>query len=165
MGADRVPLEASRLNPKAGLEGHAAACPSAHAEATILIRRRPDARAGDRVERILRGEAAAMPRELAEESLGADPEDLRRVADFAASEGLSVIETSAARRSVRVAGTVAQMESSFDVHLLSAASNGKEYLYYEGTLSIPSALAGVIVGVLGLDQRPVANRAGPYQSA
>lgn len=100
-----------------------------------------------------------MPREAAEESLGADPEDLRRVADFAASEGLSVIETSAARRSVRVAGTVAQMESSFQVRLLSAASDGKEYLYYEGTLSIPSALAGVIVGVLGLDQRPVANRA------
>jgi kumamolisin len=154
---DRVPLEASRLNPKAGLEGHEAV-PSTHAEATILIRRRADARAGDRVERILRGEAPAMPLEAAEESLGADPEDLRRVADFAASEGLSVIEASAARRSVRVAGTLAQMESAFQVHLLSAASNGQEYLYYEGTLSIPSALAGIIVGVLGLDQRPIATR-------
>jgi kumamolisin len=160
METDRVSLEASRLNLEAGLEGHAAS-PSAQAEATILIRRRPDARATDRMERILQGEAAAMPREVAEESLGADPEDLRRVADFAALEGLSVIETSAARRSVRVAGTVARMDSCFQVHLLSTVSNGKEFLYYEGTLSIPSTLAGVIVGVLGLDQRPIARRAGP----
>jgi len=97
-----------------------------------------------------------MPREAAEESLSADPEDLRRVADFAASAGLSVIETSAARRSVRVMGTVDQMEVAFDVHLFSAVGGGKQNLYYEGKLSIPSELAGVIVGVLGLDQRPIA---------
>lgn len=156
MPGDRVPLEASQLSVTAGPEGHEAASPSAHAEATILIRRRPDARIDDRVEKIMRGEAPSMPREAAEESLSADPEDLRRVAEFAASAGLSVIETSAARRSVRVMGTVDQMEAAFDVHLFSAAGGGKQNLYYEGKLSIPAELAGVIVGVLGLDQRPIA---------
>lgn len=156
MPGDRVPLEASQLSVTAGPEGHVPASPSAHAEATILIRRRPGATVDDRVERIMRGEAPSMSREAAEESLGADPEDLRCVADFAVAAGLSVIEASAARRSVRVKGTVDQMEAAFDVHLLSAAGGGKQNLYYEGKLSIPAKLAGVIVGVLGLDERPIA---------
>ena len=95
-----------------------------------------------------------MAREEADQVLAADPEDLRRITAFAAGYGLSVVEEDPARRAVRVAGTVAQMDAAFGVKL---RSDGR-HLFYEGTLTVPAALADIVVAVLGLDQRPVAAR-------
>jgi kumamolisin len=153
---DRVPLEASRLHEAAGFQGGTAVPPSQSVEATILVRRRPAAGAGQRIEAILRGEEPTLSREQAAEALGADPEDLRRVVDFAASYGLAVTESSPAKRSVKVSGTVAQMEAAFGVNLRGCRAGEKTYLCYQGALTIPASLDQVVVGVLGLDQRPVA---------
>jgi kumamolisin len=80
------------------------------------------------------------------------------VTAFAAAQGLTILEADRARRSVRVAGRVAQMEAAFGAWLRLCESGGREYICYEGTLSIPAKLEGIIVAVLGLDQRPVARR-------
>ena len=48
---------------------------------------------------------------------GAAPADLDAVAAFAAAHGLEVIERSAARRSVRITGTVAAMNEAFGIEL------------------------------------------------
>jgi kumamolisin len=77
--------------------------------------------------------------------LAADPGDLDRVTEFAAAQALTVVESSPARRSVRVAGTVAQMEAAFGVRLETCEIGGREYICYEGPLSIPAALDGIIV--------------------
>ena len=48
-------------------------------------------------------------------------------------------------------------ENAFDVQLKRAeTSDGSRYLSYTGAISVPRNLGGVITGVLGLDQRPVA---------
>ena len=155
MAADRVPLEASRSQRPGGLRECVHPPPSTVLEATILVRRRADAAAREGVQKILRGEAEAMPRDQAEQALGADSEDLQRTADFAVEYGLAVSETNPARRMVRVSGTVPQMEAAFGVKLcLMPGAAG--YLYYEGVLTIPAALDGIVIGVLGLDQRPAA---------
>ena len=153
MAADRVRLEASRSNRSEGLRDPVDAPPNAVLEATILVRRGGDGAAEERMVKILRGEAAPLSPAEAAASLGAALDDLRRVTDFAAAYGLTVIESSQARRSLRVSGTVAQMETAFGVKLLQAASG---HFFYEGALTIPADLGGVISGVLGLDQRPVA---------
>ncbi len=158
MSSDRVPLEASRLHHTAGLPSCPDPPPSQILDATILVRGRPSAGIQQRIERILRGEEPALSREEAAAVLGADSEDLKRVADFAASHGLNVTESSAAKRSVKVSGTVAQMEAAFAVQLRCCEIGGRTYLYYEGALTIPASLNQVIAGVLGLDQRPVARQ-------
>jgi kumamolisin len=104
----------------------------------------------------MRGEAPAIPREQAAELLGTDPEDLQRVADFAASFGLTVTESSPQKGSVAVAGSVSQMESAFGIKLLACDMGGNIYVTYEGVLTIPAALDQIVAAVLGLDQRPVA---------
>src|SRR5947209_12649110 len=108
----------------------------------------------ENLDKILRGEAPPLSRSQAGEALGAAPDDLKRVSDFAAEYGLTVIETSAAKRTVKVAGTVAQMNAAFGVRLGYAADGG--VMTYQGTLTIPPSLDGIITGVLGLDQTPVA---------
>lgn len=156
MAAERVPLEASRPTPAGGLRECAGPAPSTRLQATILVKRRSNPAAEQHVEQILRGEATALSREEAAASLGADSGDLQRVSDFATSYGLTVVEVSPSRRSVRVEGSVAQMEAAFGVKLGAAEKDGRVYVCYDGVLTIPAPLAETIVGVLGLDQRPVA---------
>jgi kumamolisin len=158
VSGDRVPLEASRPHLAAGLEGYTDPPPSQRVDPTILVRRRPAAGTEQRIDGILRGEAPPISREQSAELLGADPLDLQKAAAFATSYGLTVTESSAAKRALKVSGTVAQMEAAFGVKLLSCKVGGQTYLCYEGALTIPASLDGIVEGVLGLDQRPVARR-------
>jgi kumamolisin len=158
LSGGRITLGASRAHIPASLGAKRDPDPSACMEATIIVRRRPDSGSSGRVDAILRGEAPAMSREEATASLGADPKDFERVMEFATAEGLTLVESDLARRSIRVAGTAAQMEAAFGTRLRSCEIAGREYICYEGALSIPAELEGVIVAVLGLDQRPVARR-------
>jgi kumamolisin len=153
MSEPRVPLEASRSHIGAGQRAAGPPDSAAPIQATILVRRRAQAA---NIDAILRGEAPPLSRGQAATALGADPADLQLVTSFAESYGLSVLETSAARRSVRVSGTVAQMESAFATTLETCETAGHSYTCYDGVLSIPASLDGIIVAVLGLDQRPVA---------
>jgi len=50
------------------------------------------------------------------------------------------------------------MEAAFGTRLRTSEIAGRNYICYEGALSIPAELEGVIVAVLGLDERPVARR-------
>ena len=69
---------------------------------------------------------------------------------------MTVTGSSTAQRNVKVSGTVVQMESAFCVKLHACQIGRQTYLFYEGALTIPASLDQVIVGILGLDQRPVA---------
>jgi kumamolisin len=154
VNGDRVPLEASRPARAAGLQNCADPPPSQPVHATILLRRQ--APAAPHLNAILAGAARPMSREEAAKLLGADPAQLELVEGFARSHGLEVTESSAAQRSVKVAGTVAQMEAAFGVKLRQLKSGDKCYLYYDEPLTVPSSLAAIIEGVLGLDGRPIA---------
>ena len=48
---------------------------------------------------------------------GASPEDIAKVVAFAQANNLAVVQTSEARRSVWLSGTVAQMSTAFGVKL------------------------------------------------
>ncbi|HEY7389645.1 MAG TPA: protease pro-enzyme activation domain-containing protein [Bryobacteraceae bacterium] len=152
MPEPRVPLEASRSRIAAGERAAGVPDPSAPMEASILVRRRSHP---GQLDAILSGEAPPLSREEAAATLGADPADLERVIAFAQSYGLTIVESNAVRRTVRVSGTVSQMESAFGITLRSCETGGRSYTCYDGVLSIPAALEGIVVAVLGLDQRPV----------
>lgn len=88
---------------------------------------------------------------------GADPAVIKQVEAFAAAYDLSLVEQSAARRSVLLRGTVAQMERAFGVSLNNfRTSEGTEFRGRTGSIYVPAELVDAIEGVFGLDNRPQA---------
>ena len=106
------------------------------------------------------GDAAhlSLSHEEYESKHGADPSDIAAVEQFAHEAGLTVVEESAAKRRVVLTGTAAQMQAAFGAELVcyKAEATGCTYRGRTGTLSIPTALKGIVLSVLGLDTRPVA---------
>lgn len=87
---------------------------------------------------------------------GASREDLAAVQRFAKQYGLEVLTQSAARRSVILTGTVKAFTDAFEAQLGRWEHSSGTYRCRTGTLTIPSELDGVILGVFGIDNRPQA---------
>jgi kumamolisin len=68
---------------------------------------------------------------------------------------LTVAAVNQAARSVRLAGSVAAMSAAFQVDLSRYEYRGGSYRGREGAVNIPRELDGVVVAVLGLDNRPL----------
>lgn len=87
---------------------------------------------------------------------GADPADIAKVEAFARQSGLSVVDSSAARRSIILSGTVAEFSKAFNVVLEEWHHASGSYRGRTGAVRIPSYLEGIVSGVFGLDNRPFA---------
>jgi kumamolisin len=87
---------------------------------------------------------------------GALEEDVQKVEEFAHQFGLSISNTSLAKGSVTLMGTVANFSKAFNVELLNYESSIGPYRGRTGVIQIPSELDGVVTAVLGLDNRPQA---------
>jgi kumamolisin len=98
------------------------------------------------------------PEELAEK-FGTKKADADKVAKVLKKYGLKVEEVSLATRSMHVSGTIAAMEAAFKpgLVLMRSARQG-EYRGRQGSLQIPAELKGLVMSVLGLDQRRMARR-------
>ena len=118
---------------------------------TIRVRRKKS------IERALK-KGKILTRDEYDKQFGASEEDIAMVETFAASNHLSVVESSKARRSVIVKGAISDMEKAFQVHLADYKDkDGKVFHGRSGDINIPAALEGVVEGVFGLDNRPNAN--------
>ncbi len=87
---------------------------------------------------------------------GADSADIAKVETFARQNGLTIDESSESRRSVMLSGSVANISKAFNVVLDHWEHAGKKYRGRTGAVHIPENLAGIVVGVFGLDNRPFA---------
>ena len=74
------------------------------------------------------------------------------VQQFLRDAGFSVVNTPGNNRFVAAEGTVAQAQSAFSVQLGEFATSGLTLRAPESAVSVPSALAGIVQGVTGLDQ-------------
>jgi kumamolisin len=162
------PLDGSERRPSATARKIGPADPNEILTVTISIRRRPDGAP-------LPGhdELARRPR-LSEQEFarryGASEEDIGEVAAFAVAHGLTVVETHAARRIMRVKGTASQMQAAFAVELGSyqhetqPRRGGKPetetYRGRDGFVYIPDSLRSIVVGVFGLDNRRIVQANG-----
>jgi kumamolisin len=108
---------------------------------------------------------------------GAAPADLDRIAEFAKSHGLQVVEQNAARRTVIVSGKVSNINRAFSLELARYEAEVREeerrgepevkrpkrerevYRGYEGEVHLPGDLMPIVEGVFGLDNRRLARRA------
>lgn len=126
-----------------------AAPPEDVVEVTVVLRRRAQLPAYESIAMPLTGEELA-------ERYGADPADVEAVRAAATGAGLTVVDEHPASRTMRVAGSVSALSRFFGTQLHLAQHKGAQHRVRAGSLSVPAALAGVVVAVLGLDNRPQA---------
>ena len=87
---------------------------------------------------------------------GADPADIARVEAFAREYGLIVVESSVARCSVFISGTAKDFSEAVGTKIETDEHDGGTYRGRTGELTVPADLEGIIEGVFGIDNRPVA---------
>ena len=89
---------------------------------------------------------------------GSDPDHVTRIRAFAAAHQLDVIEDadSVARRTMKLRGTVANLEKAFGVTLNDYRQANARHRGRTGAIHLPEDVAGMVQGVFGLDNRPQA---------
>jgi kumamolisin len=102
------------------------------------------------------GKRIYVSRETYAADHGASPDDIAAVETYVRSHGLIVTESSPARRSVFVSGRASEFENAFGTKIDRYEHDGGTYRGRTGLLTVPAALAPMIEGVFGIDDRPVA---------
>jgi kumamolisin len=87
---------------------------------------------------------------------GADPAHIKMVEGFAAKNGLKVVSSNAAQRTVLLSGSPAMFSEAFRVQLVTCVIKGKRHRCRIGTVNLPAELVPVVRGVFGLDDRAFA---------
>jgi kumamolisin len=152
----RVVLAGSEKAPAENAQ-HVKATPAASKVTVSLILKRKEALKINN-----RGGRAAGPvritRAQYKQHHTADPEAVKKVAAFAKEFNLKVEgdPIAATRRTAKLTGTAAAMQKAFGVELNQKLIDGQEYRVREGSILLPQALTGLVVAVLGLDNRPQA---------
>ncbi|HEX9356197.1 MAG TPA: S53 family peptidase [Streptosporangiaceae bacterium] len=156
-GHSFVPLPGSERGSLPESQQLGAVDESQQIEVTLVTRRRA-ALPRDLVEG-----PATLTREQFAEQHGTDPADLDLITTVLAGHGLRVTSADAGARRVTVTGTIAALSATFGATLRLARSpdpvTGQdmvEHRYREGGLQIPAELNGIVLAVLGLDDRPQA---------
>jgi kumamolisin len=154
----QVPLAGSERTPLEGAREVGPARPNEIVDVTIRLRSRsgkkPFVDAGEFSKPV--ENRKILSREEFEKQHGADPASIAVVESFAREYGLTVKETSAARRTVILSGTVAAMNNAFGVELKQYEHPGGRYRGRTGSIHLPTNLHDVVEGVFGLDNRPQA---------
>ncbi len=153
----RRALPGSERNVAAGASLGGPADPDQRASITVVLRRRNAPREPDDQPSggfLSRDELAAVA--------GADPADVATTQAALTELGLSVDETDAPSRRLRVSGTIGNLAAAFGTELQQATSTDPSsgalisHRHRTGSLSVPTSLDGIVVAVLGLDDRPQA---------
>jgi kumamolisin len=146
-GSDRSALEgAAVLGPVS---------PDERVTVSVVVRRRADAEPFDAAAHAAVPAAARTywTRAGFAAARGADPDDLAQIERFAASYGLTVVESSPQRRTVRLEGRARAACAAFNVELNRYDHPTGGFRGRTGFVSVPGELAPLVVGVFGLDDR------------
>jgi kumamolisin len=171
MPKDYALLEGSERRPTSTAKLIGPVDPGEMIAVTVALRRRKDAEAIPTHDDVLRtpfSHGGRLPPGEFAAKYGAHPDDIQQVVAFAEANGLRVVETHRARRTIILSGTAAQMSAAFHVTLshyeqtvapLSGDTPGlKRYRGRDGFIAIPASLIGIVVGVFGLDNRNISKR-------
>ena len=155
--SSRHPVPGSDREPIAGSRSVGPVAPQERIEVSVLVRPRPGARAADEVTGDQLPRDRSYPsRDAYAAAHGAAADDIAKVVAFAHAHSLVVVEQNAARRTVVMSGTAAQMAAAFDVRLQQYEHDNGTYRGRTGPITVPAELDGIVQGVFGLDDRPQA---------
>jgi len=152
-------LERSEKQPMTGAHRVNSADPKE--TLTVSIRVRPKAGASElpfeNLAEAPNQQRKYLSREEFEAQSGASKSDFDQVAAFGKTHGLKVAEKNTATRTIKLSGTVEQMNAAFGVDLGYYQTSSETYRGREGSVNVPAELADVIESVHGLDNRQVAS--------
>jgi kumamolisin len=148
----RTVLSGSEKAPLAEGAGEKAAPSAARITVSVIVRRKTPLKTEH-----VTGEQR-LTRAQFDRSHGADPAAVELVHRFAKEFGLTVQGGTPApgRRTIKLTGTVTNMQRAFGVSLAHKTVKGETYRVREGSIYLPAELQGYVVAVLGLDNRPQA---------
>jgi kumamolisin len=153
MSTGQSPLPGSARRPTPGSRPAGDLDPTSPVDITVVLRRgRPLPEPG----------SDPLPRDRAAAVLGADPADVAAVRQALEAEGAEVTGVDLASRRLTVRGDVSTLQRVFGTTLARVESadpvTGRPVAHRQrtGALSLPAALEGPVVAVLGLDDRPQA---------
>ena len=153
----RTKLPGSERRPLPGAKIVGPADPKQRIEITLQVRRKPGSNLAEKVNEIA-SQPLAQRKYLTREELaaqaGADPGDIAKIDTFAHNHGLTVMEASIPRRTVKLSGTVGDFSTAFGTKLRRYKAGDITYRGRTGPLTIPAELDGIVERVLGLDDRP-----------
>jgi kumamolisin len=153
----RIKLPGSERRPMAGAKIVGAVDASQRIEITLQVRRRSGVVLKPMVEGIASQKLADrqyLTRAQLASQYGAGTDDIAKIDAFAHDHGLTVVEASIPRRTVKLSGTIADLSAAFGVKLKRYKSGNISYRGRTGAISIPANLEGIVQRVLGLDDRP-----------
>jgi kumamolisin len=82
---------------------------------------------------------------------GSVADEVKLVEDWAVTNGLTVVESSAGKATVKVQGTTGQYNNLFKIELQTVVDGERIYHTHVGELTIPSEINSVVEAILGLD--------------
>ena len=145
-GSDKTPYSATPVAARA-------TAPAEPFTVSVLIKQRSTldpATLADPSARLTRAEYA--------ERHGPDPASLQLVRDFAAAFGLHAeVASPECRCTIHLSGSHAAFSEAFGVSLQDATTDAGPLRLRQGPIMIPETLAGHVLAVLGLDDRPQAS--------
>jgi len=98
-----------------------------------------------------------LSREVFQKEYGASEDDLEEVTKFADFYGLTLVKVDNKTRTVKVQGTLEQMEAAFKTAVVKYKDKtGCTFRARTGELQVPSELDNIIEGIFGLDNREAA---------
>src|ERR1700722_7611584 len=154
--ASFVPLTGSERAPLAEFESAGPLDGTERIEITLLTRRMAE------LPRTAAGTPARISRDDLRQQFGSDPADQALCGEIRASPGagIEVVSRDPAARRMVLSGTVNALSEVFGTDLSLVTSQGPSgtvtHRYRTGGLQIPAELDGIVVAVLGLDDRPQA---------
>lgn len=152
-------LEGTERKPLDGARRSRAAVGDEPVDLTLVLRRRtPSPSFPDIVEwgRQVPSGRTYLSRETFAQRHGAHPDDVQRVTTFLRARGLSVGAVSVGGRTVQASGPASRAARLFGTSLEYWDYPGGRYRGRTGSLTLPRELEGLVVAVLGLDNRPQA---------
>jgi kumamolisin len=137
--------------------------PGQRIEITIMVRPRSGTRgaaahaaAAELMAAKLPEERTYLTRDEFADQRGADPADFDLIGQFAHDHDLTVTESSIPQRLIKLSGTLAALSKAFGAKVANYRVGKTSFRGRTGTLSVPTQLADVIVGVYGFDTRQAA---------
>ena len=135
--------------------------PTEQIEITILLRPRsgvvPHSGTGDLNKMVM--QLPEKRRHISHEDFakqrGADPADVLKVRAFAHEHHLTVVDSSIARRSIKIAGTIGNIMAAFKPTLKRYKIGNRHFRGRTGGIYVPHEISEIVVGVFGIDDRPV----------
>jgi kumamolisin len=146
------PIAGSRRVALPGARALGRANPHAQIEVTLKLRRMK------KLPPLTDRPAAPITREAFANRYGASADDIDKVVQIFQKFGLTRVEANALTRTVRLAGTAAQMENAFEVKLMNYAHDGGHYRGRVGVIQVPAEVKDTVEAVFGLDNRRVMHR-------